>query len=55
MQNCWETRQFLHVSYGTVINAYRKEIIKTLYEHEQVYMENIIKNYQKHFEAILGK
>jgi len=50
-----ETRQLLHVSYGTVLNEYRREIVTTLYEHEEVYMKNIIKNYQDHFEAIFGK
>ncbi len=50
-----ETRQFLHVSYGTVINEYRNEILETLYNHEEVYMTNIIKNYKTHFKSIFGK
>jgi len=50
-----ETRQFLHVSYGTVIKEYKNEIVETLYNHEEAYMQNIIKNYQNHFKSIFGK
>jgi hypothetical protein len=47
-----ETRQLLHVSYGTVLSEYRKEIVETLFNYEEEYMKNIIKNYSKHFKAI---
>jgi tagaturonate epimerase len=50
-----ETRQFLHVSYGTVINEYRNEILATLYSHEEDYMKNITRNYKNHFKSIFGK
>lgn len=49
-----ETRQLLHVSYGTVINEFRNEILETLFNHEEAYMDNIIKNYKNHFKAIFG-
>ena len=49
-----ETRQFLHVSYGTVINEFRNEILETLFNHEEAYMDNIIKNYKNHFKSIFG-
>jgi hypothetical protein len=48
-----ETRQLLHVSYGTVINEFREEILETLYCHEEEYFENIMSNYKKHLDAIL--
>jgi tagaturonate epimerase len=49
-----ETRQLLHVSYGTVINGFRNEILETLFNHEEAYMDNIIKNYKNHFKSIFG-
>lgn len=49
-----ETRQLLHVSYGTVINEFRSEILETLFNHEEAYMDNIIRNYKNHFKSIFG-
>lgn len=47
-----ETRQLLHVSYGTAINEFRQDILETLYNHEEEYFKNIIRNYEKHLIAI---
>jgi len=49
-----ETRQLLHVSYGTIINEFRQDILETLYNHEEEYFKNIVRNYKKHLNEILS-
>jgi hypothetical protein len=48
-----ESRQLLHVSYGTIIKKYRNIITEVLLLNEDRYFKNIENNYKKHFEAIL--
>lgn len=48
-----QTRQLLHVSYGSILEKYRNEIITTLLSNEKEYTNNIVDNYKRHFDAIL--
>lgn len=49
-----ETRQLLHVSYGTILDKYRSEMISTLLSNEEEYTRNVMSNYEKHLDAILN-
>lgn len=49
-----ETRQLLHVSYGTILEMYRKDIIRVLNKNEEKYTINIKNNYKKHLESLFG-
>jgi thiamine biosynthesis lipoprotein ApbE len=41
-------RQMMHISYGSLLSAFRKEIYKTLFKFEEEFYEFVIKHLQKH-------
>ena len=49
-----ESRQLLHVSYGTVLNKYRKDIIEALLANEGQYEKNVSQNYRRHFSDLFN-
>lgn len=49
-----ETRQLLHVSYGSILKKFRDEIIKVLMANEEAYEKNVMENYKRHFDAIFN-
>jgi len=41
-----DTRQLLHVSFGSIIDEFKSNIIRVLSQNEDLYYENIMKNYR---------
>lgn len=52
--NMDQTRQLLHISYGTVLKKYMDDIRKSLFINEEKFTSNVIKNYKRYFDAIYG-
>ncbi len=47
-----DSRQLLHVSYGSIIGKFKNNIIETLSKNEDLYYGNIIKNYRSQLNLI---
>ena len=50
----FDTRQVFHVTFGSILNEYKTQILNTLKQHEEAYYETLIQHFRKHFNPLLG-
>lgn len=48
-------RQFLHISYGSVLNTLGEELRETLWKEEDRHCEKVRRNIERHLQALFGK
>lgn len=49
-----QTRQLLHISYGSVLGKYKEEIKECLFANEKRFISNVTDNYERYFSVIYG-